>query len=54
MVRENLRTRRNNPTVATFGRLKIIKINKEYGHAILPKELDFEEDNIYEKLLKQF
>ena len=53
MVRENLRTRKNS-VIATFGKLKIVKINKKYGHAVLPKELDFEEDNVYEKLLKQF
>ena len=53
MVRENLRVKKND-SVATFGKLKIIKINKEYGHAVLPKELDFEEDKVYDKLFKQF
>jgi hypothetical protein len=33
--------------------LNVIKINPKYGYAVLPKSLDFEEDKIYDKLLKQ-
>ena len=50
MIRENLRPPKMN---FRLEKLNVIKIDPKCGYAVLPKELDFKEDRVYDKLLKQ-